>query len=137
MLDEHSIRSQIADVCLHFTGLQNEKCAAGVYYLDMTEDGAYRLPCFRDKGTDKSGKPQNDCPKLTWRTDQEIDAEIDKLNRAAVAYFEQLKTAVCPYCHHKVDAYRQVEGSVYADPCGHRQYKGSLSLLRNLKAAGE
>lgn len=71
--------------CVHFTGVQNDVCAAGVRYDDVRNDAIQtrfsdRLPCL------SSAVP---CPSRRLPTTEEIEAE----ERALTAMMEAVETA--------------------------------------------
>lgn len=110
--------------CRHFTGIQNDKCEAGVEYTAVRfvpPQGMYRWPC-----TDPSLRSM--CPLFAEYTDAEIKAFDHEL--AAVlnklAAFERGESDACLECGEKVTQMRQVGRCVYAEPCGHRLWQGRI-----------
>lgn len=110
--------------CRHFTGVQNVICEAGIRYLDVRQDNEplfRRFPCTHIEGGSV-------CPHWQPYTQEEIDeteariaSVIGKLNALTSGESNE-----CLVCGGKVSALRQVGRCVYADPCGHRQYQGSV-----------
>ena len=46
-----TLKEQISQRCIHFTGLMNKECKAGVKYADVRFDRPYKLPCLKQGGT--------------------------------------------------------------------------------------
>ncbi len=74
-----TLREQISDKCVHFNGMQNKTCRAGVTY-DEVDNGKrvpYRkaLPCFKPEGDEVE---QCKCEHLRFRTEEEIQARLDE-----------------------------------------------------------
>jgi hypothetical protein len=79
-----SLHDQIAHCCIHFTGIGKDTCAAGFSYeaVDASLKLPYRvgLPCLKPdaKGLETlNGRPQCQCPKLQFPTEDEVQAELD------------------------------------------------------------
>jgi hypothetical protein len=51
-------------------------------------------------------------------------------NAAFAAFFEKLRTGICPHCDLTVEKEEQVGHCVYARPCGHRLYQGTVGAFR-------
>ncbi|HEY2512772.1 MAG TPA: hypothetical protein VGI39_18020 [Polyangiaceae bacterium] len=118
-----------APKCRHFTGIQNERCAAGVIYRDVgvgskpREEvplrllllGVGKLPCYQDGKTELP----DTCPSRSWLTEEEhvaLDAERDK---RVEAFLGKLRAGVCPTCGGALAPTKQVGGCIYG-ACGHR-----------------
>lgn len=50
----------------------------------------------------------------------------DEIGQAIAAYLEALKSGKCPVCHQLVMQEEQRGMCVYASPCGHRLFQGSV-----------
>lgn len=68
-----TIEEQIANRCIHFNGIMNDTCKAGVCYSDVRVDKPYKFPCLKQGGT---------CVHAQFLTPEEVEAEV-KLKRAA------------------------------------------------------
>lgn len=72
-----SLAEQIRDRCIHFTGIQNDVCDAGVPYMDVRTDGK-GIPCLRGNGI--SGKRPDgaclSCSKREWPTEEAIAEQV-------------------------------------------------------------
>ncbi len=72
-----SLREQIAGRCVHFNGVQNDKCCAGIAYQQFRVDGPYQLPCIRHKTFAGQERPDcQPCEKQQMPTAEEVDKEI-------------------------------------------------------------
>lgn len=68
-------REQKANRCVHFNGIQNETCKAGVSYDVFRNNrvaGKDWMPCLKDAGGDCVH-----CEKRLWPTPEEIEAELE------------------------------------------------------------
>lgn len=127
MSDPPSLREQIAGKCVHFTGVGNETCEAGVRYEDVRdEDRAPRskYPCLRKRTRKGERNPPDTCPKRRWPTEEEVEQMTEEREAMFEEFMAKLTSDTCPHCDTDVKRHRQVEQCVYADPCGHRLYQG-------------
>lgn len=70
-----SIREQIARKCVHFNGIQNKQCEAGIRYEDVRgTERPYKFPCLNDGGS---------CPKCRFMTEEEAEAEEKRMKEAS------------------------------------------------------
>jgi len=136
-----SLREQIAGKCIHFTGLMNDTCKAGVDYEQFrkqsTPEKPVGFPCLRDCDNAPA------CSKREWPSEDHIQARLDEIEEsnerhrkaaAVVAEFrarhkgESAQEAVpCPACgtgqlHLSITAYN---GHVW----GHCDTKGCLAWM--------
>lgn len=126
-----SHEDQIKGRCVHFNGVQNRTCEAGVAYdLFRRKDEAgtqtHSMPCLRflHERSAEGGRPIAPCELLRWPTDEEVAAEVAESDEALAAFLGKLASDVCPHCDRKIERKQQVGRCVYADPCGHRLYQG-------------
>ena len=76
-----SVADQIREWCVHFNGIGNTCCKAGINYDSVEgERVAYRanLPCFLD-----APKPGN-CPKREFPTEEEVARQVEASNLAVM-----------------------------------------------------
>ncbi len=107
--------------CRHFNGLVNARCGVGMKYKTMMKDG--QLPC-RPSGLD--GQYHGSCLLFEAYTIEEID-KIEAESAAALKRFmDNLAQNLCPECHNYIVGRRQVGRCVYALPCNHRLYQGTI-----------
>lgn len=68
-----SLHDQIADKCIHFTGLMSKTCKAGINYEDVKVKDArpLQLPCIKQGGQ---------CPKCQFLTEEEIEKELKEID---------------------------------------------------------
>lgn len=78
-----SLHDQIAGKCIHFNGIQNKTCRAGVCYdeLDKENRMAYRaaLPCWKPDAESLerlAGKPQCQCAHVEFPTEEEVQRQL-------------------------------------------------------------
>jgi len=138
---QRSIREQ-CDHCRHFTGIGNEGerfkrienrklgdidgkregrgfCAAGVFYNDVKKTGArmIALPCFPPEPDNMPADgvwPQ--CPKQSFKTPDELDAESKEIEEAAGRSIKRL-TVVIPAIQKAADGKRGVGGTMPCPVC--------------------
>lgn len=78
-----SLHDQIADKCVHFNGIQNKACEAGIVYdeLDKENRVEYRagLPCFKSDSAiaQRLGeRPQCHCPHVKFPTEEDVQKQL-------------------------------------------------------------
>jgi len=102
-----------ADKCVHFNGIQHERCDAGVVYADVRltpESGPRRFPCLPPIG----GAPTPDnCPSRRYPTEQEI-AEDRAMWDAA---FALISAGLSPCCEAPLDVPPSGHGWRYCSKC--------------------
>ena len=126
---------QLQRRCIHFNGLINDTCKAGVLYSEARDESTrpYRYACFQrigDKGQlgsqdDVAGYPEVACPRAQFLTEAEAKAEEAESRKEIKAFFDEMASGKCPHCHQPMTK-RQVGRCVYAEPCGHRLYQGKV-----------
>lgn len=67
---------QLSIKCIHFTGIMNECCAAGVKYSDVRVGKPYEFPCIGTGG---------ECSKRKLRTPAEVEKHIKDLEDLAAS----------------------------------------------------
>lgn len=120
MRKRRSLRDQIADRCVHFTGIQHDQCKAHVRYDDVrdTDVRPHRLPCFRSD-LFETGEPAPVCTAQRFPTDAEVDAEVAEMNAELDRHLAQFAAGTCPICGGSIEPSRVVGRCKYAS-CGHR-----------------
>lgn len=72
-----TLYEQKANKCRHFNGTINDACEAGVKYESVRQPRAAgqgaNLPCLKDRSDGCY------CEKLSFKTDEEIEAEIEEV----------------------------------------------------------
>lgn len=114
--------------CVHYRGLMGpmartiETCEAGVRYDDVKgePDGKpLPYPCFRDH----ANLP---CLKREWPSDEQL-AEQERRTQESIKHFnDSLANDQCPHCGTPIEVWHQVGRCVYAAPCNHRLYQGTV-----------
>lgn len=116
-----SIEEQIANKCRHFNGIQNDTCKAGIPYATVRDTTTRHLPCFKDDGCSQN------CPSISFLSEQEVAEEAAREKAIVADFLEEMMAGVtCPHCHTAIEEKEQVDRCVYAKPCGHRLYQGTL-----------
>lgn len=120
---------QEATWCIHFNGIMEKVCRAGVSYDDPKFGGRqpYRaeLPCLKAEVTDPTRTDL--CDQCEFLTEEQAKAKAEESARHIRALFKKEAAGICPTCDRQIDERRQVGRCVYASPCGHRLYQGRLS----------
>lgn len=67
-----SLRDQIADKCVHFSGIMDKICKAGITYDDVRVegDGPYRFPCLKQGG---------ECTSAQFLNDEEVKKKVEDI----------------------------------------------------------
>ena len=109
-----------ANACIHFTGIQNEKCAAGVEYKsvrDSSGPGMARWPCLT-----LNCKPAiTECARREFPTPEQIEQWEREILAVTERMVKDAAEGRCIHCHEPIDVREHVGRCVYAKPCGHRQ----------------
>lgn len=73
-----SVYDQIANKCVHFTGLGNISCNAGLRYEDVKVPNArpVQVPCLKD-----SILSGGSCPRVLFPTKEEVQKEVREIQR--------------------------------------------------------
>lgn len=104
--------------CIHFNGVMNDECEAGVNYHALLGDGFgcfKHLPCLSDASAVH-------CDKASFPSDVEARAQVDADEIKIQEFVKQLNDGICPVCKIQVQQ-KQVGPCVYGT-CGHRLYQG-------------
>lgn len=65
-----TLHDQIHNRCIHFNGIMNKECKAGIKYEDVRVDKPYNFPCLKTGGI---------CSKSQFPTEEEVQAEIKEI----------------------------------------------------------
>jgi hypothetical protein len=68
-----TLEEQIARKCIHFNGVMEMTCKAGVCYADVREEpesGPYKFPCLKQGG---------ECGKAEFRTTEQVKANVEQI----------------------------------------------------------
>jgi len=105
-----SLEEQIASRCVHFTGVMNDTCEAGVAYAavrDESKPGKDGLPCFRDGECIA-------CEKRRFPTTEEVKAEIEEGRLAMERTFTAMAAA---QADAKANGFKKGNGGVGSVKC--------------------
>jgi hypothetical protein len=110
--------------CRHFTGIQNEKCEAGVEYVSVRDSKPGRMhqwPCTNPA-------IRHMCPLFEAYTTEEIAEHNRKVAESinSLIAFESREIEECPHCGTWVTRLKQVGRCVYSEPCGCRLWQGRV-----------
>lgn len=105
--------------CVHFNGIQNDRCKAGVLYDDVNKDGK-AIPCI------PLDAPQGSCKKFQYFTEEEARAKVQRQDESLDRTISRLAEGCCPICGQSVK-HRQSGACVYGVPCGHRLYQRKIN----------
>jgi hypothetical protein len=121
-----SLLQQIACECIHFNGIQNKTCKAGVSYLDVRDSsgkGMYKWPCHNDDNATTT------CAKAEFLAAEEAQRQADELDRHLTEALDRPKRGLCMHCSARVETYVQSGHCAYAQPCGHRLGQAKAATL--------
>lgn len=113
---------QLMNRCIHFNGIVNETCNAGVSYKELLGDEAgwaAHMPCLRDE------KSSVKCALASFLSLEQARKEIDEQDVRITEFIGQLNNSICPMCKVQVRQ-RQVGPCVYGT-CGHHLYQGRVN----------
>lgn len=115
--------------CIHFNGLQHDRCKAGVLVLsvrDISPPRPYRWPCITFVGAPPCATT---CASFRAETQEERDARTASTLAAAEQHCRKLAHGHCPTCNTLIGEFRQEGCCVYAEPCGHRIGQGNAARM--------
>lgn len=76
-----TLHEQIACKCIHFNGVMNDSCKAGINYSDVRVGKPYKFPCLQQGG---------ECATAKFPTEEEIKTRIEEIEgsstKAILAY---------------------------------------------------
>jgi hypothetical protein len=78
MSNMRSLEEQIANKCIHFSGIMDEVCKAGIKYRNVRVDegnGPYKFPCLKQGG---------ECAKCEFPTDEQIRKRIEQIDSSCI-----------------------------------------------------
>ncbi len=123
---------QSRSFCRHYNGVGNGAvCKAGKTYAKLAPSGRHstldghefadleRLPCIKEHANPVS------CPDVSYYTAEEVKEQERQAEERLRQWTTDLANNVCPSCHQAMTK-RQVGRCVYARPCGHRLYQGTI-----------
>lgn len=70
-----SLHDQISCKCIHFNGVTNKECKAGISYADVRIDKPYKFPCLQQGG---------ECSKGEFPTEEQVKAEIRSIEEGGL-----------------------------------------------------
>ncbi len=116
-----SIREQIADKCVHFTGTRSDACKLGIRYDSVRDPSArpLHIPCIR--GEVESGT----CSSRRFPTEEEVEKEVARISDAAARFNAEMEAGRCPHCGKPSEPRQQRGRCIYA-ACGCRIGQGTL-----------
>ena len=116
----HHAMIQILDTCIHFNGLSQQTCLAGVSYW---ADGPQ--PCIQMYDTGK-----HLCPQRQFPTEEEAlqraTIQEQEIREALAQMASRRVMKQCLVCGTPYTTRRQVGRCIYVEPCGHRQGQGRI-----------
>lgn len=65
-----SLEEQIARECIHFNGVMEKVCKAGISYADVRVGRPYQFPCLKQGG---------ECSHAQFQTNEEVKAELAEI----------------------------------------------------------
>lgn len=112
-----------AGTCIHFCGIQHQKCRAGIVLesvRDSSQPGPSRWPCLNLDGK----KATTTCGSYAEPTPEQIAEWESLINAALNRQRERAERGECDACGAVIERGEQVGRCVYARPCGHRIGQG-------------
>ena len=76
-----SLEEQISTKCIHFNGVMNECCKAGIKYANVRVDRPYKFPCLKQGGI---------CASSQFLTEDQVKIEVAEItsfgDKSLIAY---------------------------------------------------
>jgi hypothetical protein len=143
MNDDWRIKQRERDVqrematCVHFNGIQHDRCAAGVPLVSVRVSSATepnRWPCLRGVDLPCANRHLPDRDEAERRHDERDALVSEMLSRSA--------RGICVTCGDQSTDWDQVGACIYSQPCGHRVGQGNAagfkaSVLKKRASATE
>jgi ssDNA-binding Zn-finger/Zn-ribbon topoisomerase 1 len=108
-----SLREQIANKCIHFNGVMNDTCKAGVDYEQFrkqsTPDKPVGFPCLRDCENAPA------CEKREWPSEEHIKARLDEIEQSTQRHLKAAEVVDAFRKRHKGKSARE---AVPCPACG-------------------
>jgi hypothetical protein len=70
-----SLKQQIARKCIHFNGIMNKCCKAGIKYEDVRTGKPFQFPCLQTGG---------ECASAAFRSEAEVEKELKEMEQMGV-----------------------------------------------------
>lgn len=70
-----TLYEQIACKCIHFNGVMNKECKAGINYADVRIDKPYKFPCLQQGG---------ECIKAEFPTEEQITVMLQSIEDGGI-----------------------------------------------------
>jgi hypothetical protein len=70
-----TLHEQIARKCIHFNGIMEKECKAGINYDDVKVDKPFKFPCLKQGG---------ECPCAKFLTDEEVEEKVKSIEEGGV-----------------------------------------------------
>ena len=109
------MHDQIADRCIHFNGVMERVCKAGVSYADVRVGKPYQFPCLKQAGF---------CMQCKFPTAEEVAKELAEINKFGES---SLKAFLLVKSHYQKT--KQQTGTIKCE-CG-GDLKFSVSVQHN------
>lgn len=87
-----TLKEQIADKCIHFNGIMNKECNAGINYDDVKVDRHFKFPCLKQGG---------ECAHSKFRTDEEVEAKVKEIEEDGIKAMVAIATVKDHYAKTK------------------------------------
>lgn len=68
-----SLEQQLARKCIHFNGVMNDSCKAGIKYNDVRGEGPMKFPCLQNGGF---------CESAKFPSPEEVKKRLDEIESA-------------------------------------------------------
>ena len=123
-----TLEDRIAGKCIHFNGISNKCCDAGIRYDSVrdTSDRPYKLPCLKNNPMGGGS-----CEKVQFLTPDQVKEKAEEiLSHAAMGLValdriikdgKQSGSVECPSCNGKLNYVKAGNGHIHAGcKCGVR-----------------
>lgn len=73
-----SLHEQIANKCIHFNGIMEKTCKAGICYADVRDEpdeGPYKFPCLKQGG---------ECKMAEFMTEEQVNNRVEEIESSGV-----------------------------------------------------
>lgn len=71
-----TLQEQISNRCVHFNGIMNDCCKAGINYESVRVDKPYKFPCLNQGG---------ECSQVKFLTEEEVQQELKVIEEGTIS----------------------------------------------------
>lgn len=87
-----TLHEQIANKCIHFNGILNKICKAGINYDNVKIDRPFKFPCLKQGG---------ECSYAKFLTEEEVNTKVAEIEDKGIKAMIAVETIIDHYSKTK------------------------------------